>query len=87
MGIKLPKFPKSKKKKAAEAQAKKDSTRTAHERKMFDKYSDPHKACAVFKDSKGKRTYEDCMSFAEKYTEDYLEREYGVSKDKKKKKK
>jgi len=68
----------SKKKKAASAKAKKDSIYTAHDKRKFDKYSDPHKAC---KSLKGSRKWEECLAYAKKFTEDYLSREYPTAKD------
>ena len=48
------KLPKSKKKKAATVQAKKDSTYNAEQKKKFDRLSDPYKAC---KNLKGTRRF------------------------------
>ena len=67
-------LPKSKKKKAAAVQAKKDSTARVHDKRMFEFYSDPEKACKHLKGSR--KSVEECKAFAKKFTKDYLAREY-----------
>ena len=61
-------------KKNTKLKAKADSLHTAQQKRKFEFYSDPHKACKNLKGTR--KSVEDCIAHAKKFTKDYLAKEY-----------